>query len=412
MMRGFSDDSGGSTVPGKNLCGLPGRRLAGIPVALVAALLSATLGGCGTISGWFSSSKTKPADLVAFQTTLPVRQLWSVKIGGAEKYFFTPAVVDDKLAYAASADGTIAKIDLATGQALWRIRAGQDLSAGVGTDGELVVVVSNRGEVLAFDAAGKERWRSSTNSEIVSPPAVGGGVVVVRSTDSRFHAFDASTGSRRWGFQRQAQSLVLRIAPGMPVGNDLLYAGLPGGRLIALTLSNGSLRWDSSVATPKGATDLERVADVVGTPVLAKGNVCAVAYQGRAGCFEALNGYESWGREISSGAGLAIDQRFVFITDQKSALNALSSNNGTSVWRNDKLLYRGVGAPASVGRAVVAGDFKGILHWLSREDGSFMARTNTDGSPLTAQPIAFSSGTTPAVLVQTRAGNLFAFGAE
>jgi outer membrane protein assembly factor BamB len=383
-----------------------------VPRLLAVALVAASLSGCGTIARWFSDSKTKPVDLTDIKTTLSVRTLWTAKIGSAEKYFFTPAVVDNRFAYAAAADGTIEKIDVSSGSQVWRIKAGQNLSAGVGTDGQLIVVVGDKGDVLAFDAEGKQRWKSPIASEIVTPPAVGGGFVVVRSSDSHFYGLDAQTGARRWSFQRQPQALVLRAAPRMAIGNDLVYAGLPAGRLVALSLSNGSLRWDNAVATPKGATELERVTDIVGAPVLTKGNVCAIAYQGRVACFDAANGTNLWAHDLSSATGVDFDERFGFAADEKSVVNAIASSDGASVWKNDKLLHRGVSAPASVGRAVVTGDFEGILHWLSREDGSFIARTKTDGSPPSSQPVVFSSGSTPAVLVQTRDGNLYALGAE
>lgn len=378
-------------------------------------LLTISIGACSTITstvgGWFDDSKTKPVELTDIKTTLPVRQLWSVKIGSAEKFFFTPAVIENQ-AYVAAADGDLAKIELATGKQIWSSKTGQELSAGVGSDGKLVVVVSNRGDILAFDANGKPLWKTATNGEIVSPPAVGAGTVVVRTTDSRILAFDGETGRRKWVYQRPSQSLVLRIASGLLIHEDLVYAGMPGGRLVALTLSNGSLRWDSSVAVPKGATDLERVTDVVGKPVMYGAVICTAAYQGRITCFDAVGGYTIWARDVSSSTGLDIDARYVFATDEKSVLQGMNSSNGVAVWRNDKLLYRAVSAPASIGRAVVVGDYKGILHWLAREDGSFMARVNTDGTPLTAQPIVFSNGTTPALLVQTQGGYLYAFASD
>jgi outer membrane protein assembly factor BamB len=49
------------------------------------------------------------------------------------------------------------------------------------------------------------------------------------------------------------------------------------------------------------------------------------------------------------------------------------------------------------------------VHWLSREDGSMIARSTTDGTALTIAPIAFSAGSQPAVLFQTANGNLYAF---
>jgi outer membrane protein assembly factor BamB len=53
----------------------------------------------------------------------------------------------------------------------------------------------------------------------------------------------------------------------------------------------------------------------------------------------------------------------------------------------------------------VVGDFEGIVHLISTEDGSFAARIETDGSAITAPPVALDA---TSFLVQTRAGGVFA----
>jgi outer membrane protein assembly factor BamB len=65
-----------------------------------------------------------------------------------------------------------------------------------------------------------------------------------------------------------------------------------------------------------------------------------------------------------------------------------------------------------MGRAIVVGDYRGFVHWMSREDGTLLARTTTDGTSLVIPPIPFSVGSEPAVLFQTPEGNLFAFVGE
>jgi outer membrane protein assembly factor BamB len=50
------------------------------------------------------------------------------------------------------------------------------------------------------------------------------------------------------------------------------------------------------------------------------------------------------------------------------------------------------------------GDYEGYVHLLSRDDGSFIARLKTDGSPINVQPVALGER----ILVQTDEGGLFA----
>jgi outer membrane protein assembly factor BamB len=160
------------------------------------------------------------------------------------------------------------------------------------------------------------------------------------------------------------------------------------------------------VALPRGTTELERVADVTSLPVVDGKQVCAAAYQGRVACFEGSRGTLLWARDVSSIAGIATDARHLYVTDDRSAVQALDKSSGASIWRQDKLAGRNVSGPLALGRHVVVGDFEGYVHLISREDGAFAARVETDGSAILAPPIALDAAS---FLVQTRAGGVYAF---
>ena len=205
--------------------------------------------------------------------------------------------------YAAAADGAVVRLAPESGQVVWRTDVKARISAGVGSDGFTVAVASTRGEIIALGADGKELWRTQVGGEMRSPPLVGRGLVVVRSTDYRITALDASTGRRRWTYQRANVPLTLRSLTEMVYAGDLVIAGFPSGRLVALTAANGAVRWDVAVSEPRGATEVERLADVVGAPLVIGSEVCAASYQGRVGCFDAATGSLRWSTEISESAG-------------------------------------------------------------------------------------------------------------
>jgi outer membrane protein assembly factor BamB len=372
----------------------------------------AVLTGCSALSSInpFSSKtppRNPPTELVDFKQTMAVRTGWSTSIGSSGAYVFSPASANNSI-FVAAADGSIARLEAASGRALWRINAGLPLTAGVGSDGNTAVVAGEKGQILAFDGNGKPRWKAQASSEVLSAPAVGQGVVIVRSLDNRIAAYDAESGTARWTIQRTAPPLTLRTAPGIVISGSLAYVAMPGGRLLALTLSNGGPVWEVTVGDPRGATELERVADVSGAPVIVGRDVCAVAYQGRIGCVDALTGAARWAKEFSSVAGLAADERFVFGADERGIVNAFARDTGSSVWRNNRLANRGLSTPASFGRAVAIGDYQGYIHFLSREDGAFLARVGTDGSRIVAAPLV--TGTN--LVVQTHAGTVSAFAAD
>lgn len=386
------------------------RGASGLGLMLAAAIV---LAGCSTISDTvsalnpFAGSGPKMMPLTPIKTTAEVRTKWTVAVGKAGNYIFSPAVVGNSV-YVAGGDGTIARLD--DGVAVWRINAGQALSAGVGSDGRVVAVGTPKGEVLTFAAAdGKPLWQAKVSSEVLAAPAVGDDGVAVRSGDNRVFLFDGNDGKRKWVYQRTTPSLSLRSA-GAPVFADkYLMIGFPGGKLVALTLQNGAPVWEGTVALPKGTTELDRVADIVSSPVIDGRQVCAVAFQGRIACFDlGQGGSLIWARDFSSASGIAMDSRYLFVTDDKGAVHALDRNSGASLWKQDKLLNRRVTGPMVRRDLVAVADGEGVVHFLNRDDGAFAARVTTDGKPVAAQPLLAGS----AFLVQTAGGSVMALEAQ
>jgi len=382
---------------------------------LIALLSSVSLlvGGCATISDGidainpFASNAPKMAPLKPFAATAEVRTQWSFSAGKARDYTFTPAVVGNAV-YVADADGSINKLE--DGKSVWRIKVGQSISAGVGASSSMVVVGTAKGEVLAFSAEdGKPLWQARVTSEVLAAPAIGGDGVAVRSGDNRVFLLDLSDGGRKWVYQRATPTLSLRNTAAPIFGDRFVFVGFPGGKLVALGLQNGAPVWEGAVALPKGATELDRVADIVSPPVIEGSQVCAVAFQGRVACFDlGQGGALIWAREMSSASGLALDGRYLFVTDEKGAVHALDRLSGSSIWKQDKLLNRRVSGPAVRRGLVAVADGEGIIHFLSRDDGSFAARHKTDGTPVRA-PVQLI-GTN--FLVQTAGGSVSAIEAQ
>ncbi len=191
------------------------------------------------------------------------------------------------------------------------------------------------------------------------------------------------------------QTASIAIAPGTA------YVGLPGGRLVALGLENGAQRWEASVSQPRGATEIERIADVVGSPLVSGREVCAASFQGKLACFDASTGRVLWSRDVASSRGIDIDARLVSVVDESDRVHAFS-RTGSSVWRQDKLSGRILSAPLSHGPVLLAGDSRGLVHLLARDDGAIAGRFATDGSAIVSPPVAAGR----LAIVQTSAGAL------
>lgn len=374
----------------------------------VAVVCAFVLAGCSTLDALnpFASTGPKMAELKPFKPTVEARVLWRESAGKGENYVFSPAVVGSSV-YAAGKDGYLIRID--DGKLVWKVNAGQPLSGGVGADRNMLVVGSPKGELLAFSTDdGKLLWSAKATSEIISPPVIGNGLVVVRSGDNRLAAYDVLDGKRKWIYQRPTPSLSLRVTASPVIEDKYVFAGFPGGKLIAVSLANGAAVWEGTVALPKGATELERAADITSSPVISGRGVCAVAFQGRVACFDLASGNLSWARDMSSAVGLTVDNRYLYVTDDKGAVHALDMASGASLWKQDALSLRRVTAPIMHRGLIAVADVQGIVHFLNRDDGSFVARLSTDGTAVAA-PLKEVNGS---LVVQTSNGGVFAIEAQ
>ena len=371
--------------------------------AALVGLMAVGLSGCGLFSQ--TDARFDPAPLTDYTPSLAVSARWSASIGSGGGYGFAPELVGDTL-YAATPSGAVAALDASSGAVRWRIDAGP-LSAGVGSDGHVVAVATQTGVVVAYDAQGKELWRTQAASAITVPPTVGNGIVTVRTTDYRIQAFDVATGKLRWNVQRPGPALALRTSIRLVSVPNLVIAGMPNGRLMVIDAASGAVRWEGTVSASRGASDLERITDVVGEPVVVGPLLCGVSYQGRTTCFDVSQGGRAiWSQEVSSATGMNTDGQRLYLADARDTVRSLDLKDGHAIWKQGALLNRRLSAPVPAGSAVAVGDFEGYVHFLSRADGALVARVQVGGGPVVSALVPTPNG----VVVQTGDGKLILVG--
>ncbi|MEO7854495.1 MAG: outer membrane protein assembly factor BamB [Rubrivivax sp.] len=359
-----------------------------------ALLLSLLAVGC-------SSDRPKPSPLLDYVPRADARQVWQAKLDSVK----FPMVISARggVFVVAGTDGTVLSLDAATGRELWRTSAGAELTAGVGSDGRFQSVVTRDNILVTFEN-GKEIWRQRLSARVSTAPLVGGERVFVMGVDRAIAAFDALDGTRLWSLQRPGDALTL-LNTGVLTGvKDTLVAG-QGPRMIGVDPNLGTLRWEIALASPRGVNEVERLADLVGPSVRFGTTVCARSYQAGVGCADAALGKVLWARPAGGINAVGGNSERIYGADAVDRIVAWRADNGETVWSSEKLQYRGLSAPASVGKTVAFGDLEGIVHFLDPDSGETLLRLATDGSPVVGAPAVLDD----TLLVVTRNGGLFAF---
>lgn len=351
--------------------------------------------GCGS-----STNKPQPAALTSVQSVVTGKQVWVNSLGEGGGFSLT---VQANKVFVASRSGVLAAVDTNSGLDVWRVNLAEPLLAGVGSDGHLAAVITQRNELLAV-VAGKVVWRQRLPFATFTAPLVAGHRVFVVGADRSVTAFDGNSGARLWTQTRSGEALVLRL-PGvlLPFG-DTLLAGL-GQRLVSFNPNNGAVRWDVALTNLRGVNDVERMADLVGPTDRLGDLVCVRAFQSAVGCINAATGQLKWSQIADGHTGVAGDATHIFGVEANGTVAAYMRETGIKKWSNSQLAYRELSAPLILGRSVAVGDAFGYIHLFSRDDGNLWGRLTTDGSAILSPPTL--AGDT--LLVLTQRGNLFAW---
>lgn len=374
-------------------------RLSVLPLSLSLLLLA----GC---SSWLEDDNSDPpAELIDITQSLEIERLWEtnmltgLEIFDQEEPPFSLAQNRGRLlklrsalagqqVFIAKPEGEVSGYQTESGSKLWQVETGAELGAGPGIGEGLVILGSQNGEVIALDQkTGEERWRQQVSSEVLATPAISKTYVVVHTIDGKVYGLDTSSGKEVWVYQVSVPLLTLRGSGSPVISGSLVIIGFPGGKLVALQLSDGTPQWEVTISIPTGRSELERIVDIDADPVIVGDVVYAASFQGEVAAITLNSGNVLWRSELSSYAGLSVDQTMVYLSDARGHLWGIDQRTGGVLWKQEKLQGRKLSAPVVLeGGYLLVGDFEGYLHWLSVEDGRLLARERFHSAAISMQP--------------------------
>ncbi|MFC6757791.1 MULTISPECIES: PQQ-binding-like beta-propeller repeat protein [Haloarcula] len=282
---------------------------------------------------------------------------------------------------------------------------------------------------------GSELWTYDLEStEIPAEPAVADGRVFVGGKVGKVHAIDAATGKREWVYDTGNSNFETLRGPA--VADETLYVaktnqGGANGKLVALDVSNGDIRWEHqeaigimsapvvadgtvyfedegtlfAVNTDDGSeewskeilTYLESDTTLLQRPVYHDGTLYAGGlgpYDGNGAgavfAIDASDGSRIWRTEVDTDTRQpAVDGDSVYISGAEGQVFSLAADDGTIEWEVDANTERF--SPTLTDEALyVSGDDNTVVS-LDPTDGSEQWRFDTNGHP--GEPVAVVDGT-------------------
>ena len=354
--------------------------------------------GLAACSG--APKKPDPKPLLPITSAMPAQVVWKRDVGNVN--FPLSVAAQGDLFALADGEGSVQVLRADTGQPVWQLSLGAPLSAGLGFDGRYAAAVTASGDVIGLQSGGV-LWRQPLGIQVQTAPLVAGERVFVLASDRSVHAFDAQDGRKLWSLKRQGDPLTL-LHPGLlrAFGNTLVVG--QGSRMVGLNPLSGAVIWETSLASPRGTNEIERLADLVSPSARIGDLICARSFQVAVGCVDAARATLAWTKNFGGLLGVAADADRVYAADASDRITAWKLSNGVAAWSTDALLHHVLSAPAVAEKILVFGDQRGLVHLLSKDDGHAMGRFETDGSAIVGAPVV--SGST--IVVVTRKGGVFA----
>ena len=345
---------------------------------LISALLvSVSLWGMLGCSSNSEKPSLEPNPLSSYEQKVVFKKAWGKWVGEDSRdiYLKLKPAFEEGTLYVAGRDGVLMALKAENGKRLWRTRLEENISGGVGLAGSTLIIGLESGFVAAYSKeTGEELWRSPVSSEVVSPAAAYAGLVVVQTIDGKLFAFDEESGKKLWDYDSVLPNLTLRGTASPIIIADFTVAGFANGKVVAIDNNRGIPRWETRVAVPKGRTELSRLVDVDGDPLIEDNVLYITSYHGVVAALDIRNGKLVWKDDASSYQGVAAGLGNIYMVTEEDDLVAIDRVSKRVAWKQAALHGRRLTAPLRFRNLVLVGDYAGYIHALTQVEGDIAGR--------------------------------------
>ena len=348
------------------------------PLAL--GLLSLALVGCSNKAIKVAEQKPSPLPKISASSSLVAIANYSVAATNAVDPLRLQLGLAQGQVFAADPKGEVTAY-----QGKQRISQNKISKAGTSAGavaGEGIVVVANKkGQLFALDqATGQTKWQSQLSSAVLAPSLIQAGRVITLANDGTVFAHDISTGQQIWTYNLPKVDFSMRgTAAPVAVDPRTVLVAWANSYVYVIDTVTGIPQLQRRVSINDGRSDIQRLNDIDGEPVVAGRYLISTSYQGQLTAMDLASQQVIWSEDASSLRSPVIFDNKVFVAQSSGQLTAYDITTGQQLWQNEQLLNRRLSNPAVLGNQLVVGDLDGVLHLVDPNSGNLIGRAKTSG---------------------------------
>ncbi len=335
-----------------------------------------------------------------------LKQVWSANIGkgGSDRLPLTtqPIVADGRI-FTVDAEAVLSAFSIKDGARLWKASIAPPgkhesiIGGGLAFSNGKLFATNGYNEVLCLTPEdGKVVWRVAVTAPARSAPTVVDDRLFVTTMDNHVYAMRVADGAILWDYTGVSEAAGLIGAASPAVSDNIVVPVFSSGEIYALHAENGSVAWSDSLAASTGITGgLSGLSDIRGLPVIDKGVIFAVSFDGRLAAIDERSGSHIWQRDIGSGVTPWLAGNHLFVLSTDNELVSLGRDNGAISWvlslprwrkpedHKDPLFWT---APVLAGNRLFITGTAGDLVEVSADAGKMIRTTHLD-KPVSIDPI-------------------------
>jgi len=310
-----------------------------------------------------------PTEIKPYEKKASIELIWENKVGDNDINNLN-LIFSEEFVIAATSDGSVRKMQMATGETIWEKEISEEIMMGVGGDFENILFITENSYLWCLDSAGNAVWKVFIDGEVLTTPVINKEKAYVRLANFEILQIDLKQGDIDWRYIHSSPALAFNGTSPLTFSDGVIYGGFGAGKLVAVHQKSGAFIWEASISQIKGVTDIDRLTDVLSKPIIDDSEVYAVSTSGDLTSIDRRSASIIWTRKISSFNNIIFDGFDIYLTHKSDSIYSIDSKrNGKTNWRNAELQFRRITDPIIIGNHIAVGDFDGYIHLLNSETG-------------------------------------------